>query len=397
MKPIQTIRLSPRDRRRVMDEINSRSRAVPAQMDRRSMRVDYNVGQVVVTVVHPNRHASAYSVVPRNLSRRGLAVVHGQYVYVGSPCQIMMPRRDGRWVNLEGKVVACRHLGGLMHEVSMAFAKPIDLAQFVELSEDQQKRVEREIAGKVTDTGLDAGGDRVRHVLIAMEDAAAQQLIGLWLEQSGFVATRCPVAQVERRVMEQGYDLIVVDASTPCGTAGRTIRQLTQAGFKGLILAVSVEDNPSVREQCKGAGAFLEMPFTREALQEAVAGLASHRDAGADEGAAGAGTAAAQPQAEPLYSTLAADAQMQPLLNEFVTGLSQFVKGLQNAARSPDLDTLRALCLKLKGTGAGYGFEPITQAARLAIASLDAEHADVAAVKAKVDELVTLLQRAKVA
>src|SRR5690606_9802263 len=116
--PIETIRLSERDRRRLVEQMNGNSKSVPSQMDRRSLRVDFNLAQLAVTITHPNRQVVTYNVMPRNLSRRGIGFIHGQFIYVDSPCDVLLPSRDSTcWVPISGKVVGCRHLSGLLHEV----------------------------------------------------------------------------------------------------------------------------------------------------------------------------------------------------------------------------------------------------------------------------------------
>ncbi len=385
INPIETIHLSARDKRRLVSEINQNSKTVPAQMDRRSLRVEFNVGQLVVTITHPNRHVAAYSVAPRNLSRRGIAFIHGQFIYVDSPCTVMMPTRDGKWVNVTGKVVGCRHLSGLLHEVSVAFKEDIDLTAFIDLTAEQQQRIDLEISRRLTPTDARTPSDAVRQAMLVIDDMAVRRLVKLWLHQLGFEAAEVEPQDVERWTHERGFDLVVIDMLADVGKGDRLIRKLTAAGFKGHIMAVSADGHDRQRGEAMKAGAeaFLEMPFTHLALQEAIDALAKKPPHAAE----------AQPEA--LYPSMTVDPLMRPLLEEFVGTLNDSASQLGEALKGHDQAGMLRLCRRLKGSGGGYGFEPISESAKLALLALEAEQHNLSDIKDRVNELIALLQRAR--
>jgi CheY-like chemotaxis protein len=387
INPIETLRLSSRDKRRLVQQINQNSRTVPSQMERRSLRVEFNVGHVVVSITHPNRQNTAYSVAPRNLSRRGIAFIHGQFIYVNSPCMVMMPMLDGRWANIAGKVVGCRHLSGLLHEISVAFKQDIELSQFVTLTDDQKVRLDREHRQRLTPAdAAPSPSDAVRQGMVVVDDAASRRLVALWLQQLGFETMDAQPEDVEAWVKQRGFDLVIVDLMADKGKGDRVIRKLAASGFKGNILAISANGSEHAKSEATkaGAGAFLEMPFTLLTLQETIDALAKHD---VDKTARGDG--------EPLFSSTTTDPQMRPLVEEFVSTLSEHARELGDAFKSHDQDGVLRICRRLKGTGGGYGFEPITEAAKLAILSLEAQEHDLQQIKQRVDELVALLHRAR--
>jgi len=95
----------------------------------------------------------------------------------------------------------------------------------------------------------------------------------------------------------------------------------------------------------------------------------------------------------PLYSDFADDADMQPIISEFVDELADRVRTLQDAADHNDLGALQTIAHQLKGAAGGYGFGPITDAARHLEAST-AARAELTALGHQVAELVDLCRRA---
>ena len=113
---------------------------------RRRMRLPFEVERVLLTVTSRQGKQVNFEVTPRNISTEGLAVLHGQYLYEGSACIVVLPMLDGRMARLGGRIVNCRYICGRVHEVSIHFNEPIELQHFVPLSEQQTDRARREYA-----------------------------------------------------------------------------------------------------------------------------------------------------------------------------------------------------------------------------------------------------------
>lgn len=80
---------------------------------------------------HPGGSVSACRVYGRLISNMGLTFLHGSFVHTGSTCKILLQSIEGQPCILEATVINCRHVTGLIHEVAVAFADPIDPGVFI--------------------------------------------------------------------------------------------------------------------------------------------------------------------------------------------------------------------------------------------------------------------------
>ena len=89
---------------------------------------------------------------------------------------------------------------------------------------------------------------------------------------------------------------------------------------------------------------------------------------------------------------------MAELVQFFVDEMKDRIDSIQTAAMQNDLGQLRVVAHQLKGSGSGYGFEPISRSATALEQLIDSGDvaADAETVRAQVDELIDLCRRATV-
>lgn len=98
---------------------------------------------------------------------------------------------------------------------------------------------------------------------------------------------------------------------------------------------------------------------------------------------------------DPIYSELAqSDADFAEIVELFVDGLVDRLRGMEQALDENDLDRLRRLFHQLKGSGGGHGYPLLTSKA----ADLEqlAINSQVEQIKAGLEELTQLMGRVKV-
>ncbi|QDU73009.1 Hpt domain-containing protein [Mucisphaera calidilacus] len=97
---------------------------------------------------------------------------------------------------------------------------------------------------------------------------------------------------------------------------------------------------------------------------------------------------------EPLLSEFADDPDMRELVEMFVEELPGRVSSIEAALAEGLLEDLARLSHQLKGAAGGYGFMPITDAAR-EVEALAKSGAELDALRGEVDALLGLCRRAQ--
>ena len=137
-----TVRISDGERRRLLDELD-RVQAVasgdvgPDDSRRKDRRFTYRPGNISIAVEQPRGGTTFLSVSPRNISAGGVAFLHGGFLHTGSRCTLRLGPQPKGIVEIAGEIVNCRHIEGLLHEVSVKFDRPIDPSLFVRIDESR--------------------------------------------------------------------------------------------------------------------------------------------------------------------------------------------------------------------------------------------------------------------
>ncbi|MEM8737687.1 MAG: response regulator [Planctomycetota bacterium] len=381
--PIETIRLSARDKQKLVDYIEQSSKK-SVDNDRRNLRVDFQGRKVLVNITNSHGQKVSHTVLPRNLSRRGLAFVHGRFVYPDSRCHITLPMQNGKWTALEGVIRSCRHIQGVVHEVSVVFDESLNLNDFVRLTASQQERHRAEQAQDFdpeNDMDVNASG----RALVIDDMATDRKLYRMWLTKLNMANNEASgVTTTIEQMSHCQFDLILINLELGDESGVELIEHLRGQGFERPIVATSASENDTDKQAALAAGAnhFLVKPFGLEDLRVAV------------EDALSIDTASSK-DSDVVYSSLAEDEEMLPLIEEFVNTLGPLSMRLRRANADADHEVLAQLCQNLKGAGAGYGFDAITTMARYAVESLEQADQNTDGVRKTVNDLVQVLRRAR--
>ncbi|MEM9417469.1 MAG: response regulator [Planctomycetota bacterium] len=381
--PIETIRLSARDKQKLVDYIEQSGKKV-VNNDRRALRVDFHGRKVLVTITNSHGQRVSHSVLPRNLSRNGIAFVHGRFVYPESRCHVTLPMQNGKWYAVEGEVRNCRHIQGIIHEIAIVFDESLNLNDFVRLTASQQEKHRAE-QSQDFDPENDMDVNTAGRTLVIDDMATDRKLYRLWLEKLSMATNEASGVTTTIEQMSQcQFDLIMINLELGEESGVELIQHLRGQGFERPIIATSASENKTDEDAAMQAGAtsFLVKPFGLEDLRVAI------------EDALSIDTSATN-EADAVYSSMAEDEEMLPLIEEFVSTLGPLSMRLRRANADADLKTIEQLCQNLKGAGAGYGFEAITTMARYAIDSLEATEQDAESIRKTVNDLVQTLRRSR--
>ncbi len=381
-QPIETIRMDDREKRQVIDAYIARhSRGTG---DKRDIRVPFgSTTTVQIEIANPGGNAVHYTVIPRNLSRWGMAFLHGRFVYPDSVCHVILTTLDQEAVTAEGKIVHCHHLGSTIHEVGVMLRTPIDLSMFMPLKPEevaaQTAEMERDrLCGRIS-SGPNCGGS----VLIVDQSKSDRRLCEMYLSQAGYT---CHSVGDDKAALacasSGGYSLAVVDVCLDPAYGIELIGKLLKVPNSVPIVAISADDNDATCSAAleAGAKAFLPKPLTQEGMAEQAGRLVTK------PGGGGMG-------ADAIVSSMCNARSMQPLLREYVDETTEIAAQLASAHAGNNKDTVRRACRQLKGSGKSYGFDIVTELAESVLTSLDDTNNDLAQCKEAVDALLDVLTR----
>jgi len=127
---LDALRISDAEAQAVLRELDSAQPTLPGGDGRRHRRYAYHVpGGVGLQIPGVSQ---TYLVRPRNLSRGGIAFLHGLYLYRGTACALVLRSLDGERVIVRGVVQQCRCVRGRIHEVRVRFVEEVDVELFVD-------------------------------------------------------------------------------------------------------------------------------------------------------------------------------------------------------------------------------------------------------------------------
>lgn len=133
--PLRSIRLNRRQEQELLDRLDAANDSAGGANRRTDPRARFRPASPVVVIIHqPNGAETSFAVLPRNISAGGFGFVHGQFIHFPLKCIVMLPTLDGETLSMRGSIVSCRHVNGLIHDVSVVFIQHIDPTLFVEES-----------------------------------------------------------------------------------------------------------------------------------------------------------------------------------------------------------------------------------------------------------------------
>lgn len=286
----------------------------------------------------------------RDLSRQGISFLHTGYVHVGTKCRFQLVTILNNWQTVEGSVVRCQYVEGRVHEIGARFGQPIDIALF-------------------------STSAIPRRILLVDDAESILRLSKHFLEQlNACVTTASNGEDAIEKVDSEVFDLILMDIEMPVLTGIEAVKRLRERGYRGQIVAATALTGKEDRERVLEAGfdKYIAKPITKEGLVDLLNQL--------DD--------------EPLFSSLTNENDMKDLVNAFVDTLGTLIRSIEEATSHQDFESLQQLARSLKGEAGGYGFEPITSAARAVEESAKAA-SDIDTLQNQVDELIHLCRMAR--
>lgn len=366
-----TLRLSAADLARLYDEMDA---GVADDHPKRAfLRAAFQKLSVKVEL-HQNAGAStALNYACRNLSGTGIGLVHSAYVHIGTRCTVYLPTLAGQLMPIPARVVRCRHVKGLVHEVGIQFDRSINVRQFVELDPQQ-------------------GGFAMEHVdpsrlsgsLLHIETSSMdRRLVRHYLRETQLNVTSVDSAEEGIRRASEGFDVILCTVEVGEQDGRQLAQQLRSAGIQATIILVA--SDPRMVEQLVAeptlANAHLVKPLSEQKLLRALGEFLLMGASNPDGGGA-------------IVSTIGGDHPNASFVEEFTEDLRGMAAELNKAIAADDIAVVRRIALQIRGVAAELGFGVIAESAESAMNSVSLAMS-VTEAATSVRSLISMCMRAR--
>lgn len=316
---------------------------------RSSTRCTFRRTDVPIRVHHPGGTSTTRTVATRNLSANGIGFLYPGFVHVGTRCELTLKRRLGGSDTVQGKVVFCGHIGGTFHQIGVRFDDKI----FPKLYLDP---------GSYEDVETEAPADRSKltgRVLYLDDQEMDRMLVQHYLRDTQIELVT--VGLLKEAVEEQArkaFDLLLIDLNLTDCPGEMAIKELRDKGHQGPILLVTAETSPQrlAAAQKAGAVAVITKPYEATRLYGLIANWLGGGSAGTDA----------------IFSSLPNASDMKAMLEKYVATVRSLAVEIQRSFEADEYERCRAICIGIKGSGSGYGFPQLSEAAKEAVKSLDA-------------------------
>ncbi len=367
------LRLSPRDLEQVLAELNRGRLAAHDTHRRGSRRWPCVFQRAVLTTFDRQLDRRHYSVMPRNISLNGMALVHGGYIHVGTACSVTLRTSEGEIRTLTGKVSRCQHLRAHLHDIGVHFRATVVPTEFnVSLGDEYLFHAEavdpRQLSGRVT---------------IVAKSRAEQQLVAHLYRETDLTIECATTGTEGLQILQSDPDFAVVDDQLPDMQGLAFLAEAHKAGIDVPIVLMGVPGDRARRFEAIKAGAkeLLQKPLSRDVMLRAAAEFLLLRQA-MDELAAAPG--------EKTMSQQLSRETIQAHLNELIDVAQQ----LQRDLAAMDRPSIRGTCEHLSATSPCFGFTAVAEQARTIIHSIDKQQ-PAEKQRSDVERLIVLINRAR--
>jgi len=357
-QPIDTLRITDAERDHLLDTLEKLAAESQITKNVRAHdRVSFSIKPFPVTFLHPGGVETRCLVTARNLSVGGLGFLHGGFLYQGTLCEMQVPTIYGDHRTLRGSVRSCRHVSGNIHDIGVQFDDAIDPYEFLEVGDAPS-------SGYTCDIKAPSLTGAVVALQAFTPDA---RLLAHHLASTSITLTaRADYEEARDDIASGRADLVIVDDRALGSNGGADVMQaLHMDGFTGPVIALTSDSSTAWLSSVRQHG-FADVLIKPYDVGKLFACLAQHLPDLAGTG----------PTAGKIFSEIATSPGAIDLLQSFLAEVDSAVGEVRGALAKGDRQTIRSLCLGLKGSGRGYGYPRLSDAAREVVDAIDAKRSE---------------------
>lgn len=258
-----SLRLHQAEVEALIADLNRASAKTPGASKRALKRWPMQFQKCVLTTTTKttgNVHGVAY---PRNLCKKGAAVLSGAFVHPGTACHLSLRSIDGSARSIQGVVRWCRHVKARAHDLGILFSGSINPRDFfIQHGDECLFQLEFVDVAQLRGSLVVTDSDILTHKLF-------QDLLGASAVEMSFTKTGAECLAM----LEQCPDLAIAENELPDMTGLDLLIKAREAGHRTPIILMSQDNDRDLRLAAIGAGAkeLLFRPATPETILRGVA------------------------------------------------------------------------------------------------------------------------------
>lgn len=346
---VQTaIRLGTDRLKALLDKLDAEPEFRSAVNQRRHERYPYRDRSIVIELADGD-DATRLTGVTRNISRNGMGLVVGRFVYANTRCRVRLISEHNSSETVTGVVQRCRYLSGTVgvHDLGVQFDRPIDIELYVPAAKSVR-------------------------VLVLDDDPMQQRvLLEVFKRIHAEVTVATNPAAAADTAFAHPFDLIVFGM---LGEAEEFIRGMRDKGYVRPIASVGTLAPQEIDERCAAMKCRACRPFSlsSEGLLRLIKLL----------------------EIEPIVSLNGGSPAAQSLIHVFVQSAPDRIVQMEQAFCAKDWTKLPELARRTAFLAESAGFEPIAMTAS-ELASLAHAAADAVEIREKLAELIQQCRAAR--
>ena len=230
-------------------------------------------------------------------------------------------------------------------------------------------------------------------ILLAEDGADNQRLLTIVLQSVGASVV---IAEngliVLEKLSAEPFDLVLMDMQMPELDGYAATAEIRRRGWELPVIALTAHAMSGDRAKCLASGCtdYLSKPINPEKLMRTIARHLGQKPP--EPSSALIPVATTPTDTGPIHSTLRDFPGLNSVIDQYIEGLPAEVARLQALVDGANSDSLKRLLHQIKGSGGGYGFDPITDAARNAEEAFE-NAAESSAVGERIDQLIAVIRR----
>lgn len=316
LKPHVTFKLTDREFEAMKIRLSNERERHTANLGR---LYPFSQNQMSVLLHQPGGNSGCFEIMPCAIGDQHFVFLHGCFLHEGTICKMRFTTLHGAWIDRVGRVQNCRLVQNSIHEIIVYMEESVDVAEIVPSAVK-------------------------RHVLLAEDDDLSAEIVKVHLSELNITMQHVTNGRLAvEKAFEKRFDLIILDLKMPEMDGITATKMLREKGYDGRVIILSAHTDAESQARALEAGCdlFLSKPFEAEKILEAL-NLS---------------------KGEPLISTLAGSPTFQPIINRWVSQLSERILAISKARKNCDREALNDVARELRSTAAACGFDPISQTA----------------------------------